>query len=707
MSAQADPSTGAITIYSILFVGPAAPSGWFTIGGTSSAAPILAGLLALINSSASCRANPRTAHGVGFASPLLYALASDPAAYQASFTNVTTGSNDVFNLDNSLVYPATRGYDLATGLGTPELTGQGGTAGLAYYLCHLAAGPGRPAVTGIHPAQLPVSGGTVTIDGAGFTASGKARVGSIQVGSWRIPSSAFMVTSRTSIRAKFPPAADTVPPHSPRPLDGAGPAAVTVTLAGGQSSPPGRKSTVQYVDRRRSAGIPSVTGILPNGGSEKAPTPVRILGVGFTKATKVRFGGVPAGRFKVLSSSEILVTPPRYSRSVRCAPSQPGRSPATNVCQVQVQVTGPGGTSATGPIRPPLEGAQPPLNIMQVAGPPPGCRCEVTPAPTEFDYAPAPTITSVSTTRARPGSLASEQGTSLITVTGTGFNLLTMDWADIGDPSQEVSMVETGFSYLSGTKMQLIAFGQNQSTEPAGFPFSVRTLAGQSRPRPVIYAGVPEVTKAVDTALGRNGAPDTGRSPITISGRGFGQAVGPIQFASAATAFVDSTQSFYTVRGDKTIVADTLQQQPDKVDVQVCSVSGCSLNPPADYFFFFPPGNPVADSVKPASGPAVGGTVVTVTGQNLGCVTGVSFGPVPARKFRNGKAFGFCGSTTEVIATAPPGAQGTVKVTVTTVESDLTGPVPAARPRSTPTTRDRRETGPLRPRAGGFGSRTV
>ncbi len=81
--------------------------------------------------------------------------------------------------------------------------------------------------------------------------------------------------------------------------------------------------------------------------------------------------------------------------------------------------------------------------------------------------------------------------------------------------------------------------------------------------------------------------------------------------------------------------------------MQVCSVSGCSLNPPADYFFFFPPGNPVAGSVKPASGPAAGGTVVTITGQNLGCATGVSFGPVPARKFRNGKAFGFCGSTSD------------------------------------------------------------
>ena len=47
MSAQADEFTGAITIYSASF-GPG-DFGWTTIGGTSSATPIWAGLLALIN----------------------------------------------------------------------------------------------------------------------------------------------------------------------------------------------------------------------------------------------------------------------------------------------------------------------------------------------------------------------------------------------------------------------------------------------------------------------------------------------------------------------------------------------------------------------------------------------------------------------------------------------------------------------------------
>ncbi len=116
-------------------------------GGTSSSAPIWAATLALVNASPTCRADRATARGVGFAAPLLYRVASDPAAYAASFTDVRAGSNDTYGISNGKVFAATRGYDPATGLGSPLLTGSGGTAGLAYYLCSLARSPSRPAVT--------------------------------------------------------------------------------------------------------------------------------------------------------------------------------------------------------------------------------------------------------------------------------------------------------------------------------------------------------------------------------------------------------------------------------------------------------------------------------------------------------------------------------------------------------------------------------
>jgi IPT/TIG domain len=143
-------------------------------------------------------------------------------------------------------------------------------------------------------------------------------------------------------------------------------------------------------------------------------------------------------------------------------------------------------------------------------------------------------------------------------------------------------------------------------------------------------------------------------------------------------AFSNGTQYTYTVRSDESINTQTVAQNPALVDVQVCGVTGCSPNPPTDYLYLYPPGNPKVTSVRPGSGPAAGGTKVTIGGQNLGCVTKVFFGKVVAEKFSNAKALLDCGSTSLVHATVPPGQAGTtVKVSVTTVESGFTGTGPS------------------------------
>ncbi len=68
---------------------------------------------------------------------------------------------------------------------------------------------------------------------------------------------------------------------------------------------------------------------------------------------------------------------------------------------------------------------------------------------------------------------------------------------------------------------------------------------------------------------------------------------------------------------------------------------------------------PAVTGLDPTSGPVAGGNTVTITGTNLTGVTGVSFGATPATGFT------FVSDTT-VTATAPPGAVGTVGVSVTT-----------------------------------------
>lgn len=75
-------------------------------GGTSFAAPMWAGYLALVNQQAV--ANGKSV--VGFINPTLYSIGAG-SNYNADFHDVTSGSNG---------YSATTGYDLATGWGSPN-----------------------------------------------------------------------------------------------------------------------------------------------------------------------------------------------------------------------------------------------------------------------------------------------------------------------------------------------------------------------------------------------------------------------------------------------------------------------------------------------------------------------------------------------------------------------------------------------------------
>jgi hypothetical protein len=588
VSAQADEFTGAITVYEAAF------GGWGTVGGTSSSTPIWAATLALINASPTCASNAVTRSGVGFASPLLYAVASDPGDYGASFNDITAANNDVYGLDDGLVFPATTGYDLASGLGSPRLSGPGGSAGLAYYMCSLAGQAARPAVSGISPVLGSVRGGEhITITGVGFESDGSSNVAALEIGAAQLPPSRFSVRSATSITATLPPARDARPPSPPSPQDGAGPADVVVTLKDDESSVPGPQSTFEYVDTSGGRAVPSITGVIPYAGSESAPGHVTILGSGFTAATSVTFGGVAASGFKVNNPYRITATPPTYSARTACAPLPStgvfsGENPANDICQVQVRVANAHGTSATGHILPPAEGPVV-VNSLGVLVAPPGCKCETAQAPTEFDYVPAPSITSVSTS-AGAASLASETGSTVITVTGEGFDPLTIDWADFGKPALESSM-GTDYVFLTGTEMQIVAPGTAVTVDPLSVAFSVKTLAGQSAPVTVTYAGVPKITAVVNTINsteldGTYGAPDTGRTPIQLSGRGFvGQLIAPIDFTDTTSPYSLGTQYTFTVNSNTSLSTETVAQNPAIVDVQLCTVSGCSLDRPADLLY--------------------------------------------------------------------------------------------------------------------------
>ncbi|MGC2175513.1 MAG: InlB B-repeat-containing protein, partial [Acidimicrobiales bacterium] len=109
VSADADPYSGYI-IYDAVN-----SYDWTDVGGTSGASPLWAAVLADISS-----ADGTASTGYGSLNPDLYSLAG--ASFGTYFNDVKTGSND-FNGTDSGQFPAMTGYDMATGLGTPIVSG--------------------------------------------------------------------------------------------------------------------------------------------------------------------------------------------------------------------------------------------------------------------------------------------------------------------------------------------------------------------------------------------------------------------------------------------------------------------------------------------------------------------------------------------------------------------------------------------------------
>ena len=113
--------SGSVDVYQSF---PGAQAGWYAVCGTSEASPIFAGIVALADQDAG--------HRLGLLNPSLYRL---EASHARGLVDVTKGNNSVSFFQPGRVnvpgYPARRGYDLATGVGTvdvgylvPELAGR-------------------------------------------------------------------------------------------------------------------------------------------------------------------------------------------------------------------------------------------------------------------------------------------------------------------------------------------------------------------------------------------------------------------------------------------------------------------------------------------------------------------------------------------------------------------------------------------------------
>jgi subtilase family serine protease len=116
----------------------------YFMGGTSVASPLWAAFTALINQQAVANGHAP----VGFLNPALYAIGKG-ANYNSAFHDIQSGNNTSSTSPN--LFPATEGYDLATGWGTPK------GAGLINLLAPLSAAT-APTITS-QPTNLAVAVG--------------------------------------------------------------------------------------------------------------------------------------------------------------------------------------------------------------------------------------------------------------------------------------------------------------------------------------------------------------------------------------------------------------------------------------------------------------------------------------------------------------------------------------------------------------------
>jgi hypothetical protein len=163
-----------------------------------------------------------------------------------------------------------------------------------------------PEVSNVVPDAGPPEGGTlVVVGGSHFTGATEVRFGAT-------PATSFTVKNDGRIEAVSPAGSQ-------------GRVDVTVTAPEGTSAV-NKGDHFTYVPPG-----PYVTEVRPEEGSAEGGRPVKVLGTGFTGATEVTFGGVPA-KFEVNSSEAISVT-----------------TPIGNAHVVDVRVTTPEGTSPVVP----------------------------------------------------------------------------------------------------------------------------------------------------------------------------------------------------------------------------------------------------------------------------------------------------------------------------------------------------------------------
>ena len=216
---------------------------------------------------------------------------------------------------------------------------------------------------------------------------------------------------------------------------------------------------------------------------------------------------------------------------------------------------------------------------------------------------------------------------------GSGNNIVNQDpvlglLGNYGGATQTLPLLIDSPAIDAGS-VGLIPIGV--ATDQRGLPRTV-TVDGNAAVDVRAFEYQPVVT-SISPATG----PAAGDTLVTIRGMDLTGATA-VDFGGAAATDV-------TVISDGTITA-TSPAGSGPVDVTVVTADGTSATSPNDQFSYYGP--PVVTAVSPSSGPAAGGTLVTITGMDFTAASAVDLGRAATDVAINSAG-------TQITATSPAG----------------------------------------------------
>ncbi|AWN32467.1 cell shape-determining protein [Streptomyces sp. NEAU-S7GS2] len=404
------------------------------------------------------------------------------------------------------------------------------------------------------------------------------------------------------------------------------------------------------------APAPVLTTLSPTSGPTSGGNVVTITGTNLTGTTSVKFGSNSA---TILTNTATQIT--------AIAPAGAGT--------VNVTVTTAGGTSNTLPYTyaavpipaisslSPSSGPTSGGNVVTITG----TNLTSTTA-VKFGSNSATILTNTATqiTAIAPAGA----GTVNVTVTTTGGTSNTLPYTYAAVPIPAISSLSPSSGPTSGgnvvtitgtnlTSTTSVKFGSNSATiltntatqitaiAPAGPPSSVNvtvtTAGGTSNPLPYFYLAAPTLND-----LSPHLGPATGGNTVTVFGTNL-TLTNAVNFggnpATAINVISDNQLTVTAPAGSGTVV------------VTVTTPGGTSTAATGNPYYTYL-GAPVLTSLTPSHGADLGGDAIVLGGSNLTYTDAVSFGGVPA-------SFAAI-SDTQIVATSPGGAPGTVSVSVHT-----------------------------------------